>query len=332
MKQFDIYGMGSALVDIEILVSDETLERLGLEKGCMTLVEEAELKKLLDYFESEDKKLACGGSAANTIITAAQLGSRTYFSSRVSNDEVGLFYLEDIERNRVTTNLSDLAAPNAITGQCLVMVTPDAQRTMVTYLGVSSGFSEGDLNNAAIKDSEYLYIEGYLSASPSALNAVLQARHHAPSSVKVVLTLSDPNIVTYCKEALDSIIGDGVDLLFCNEEEVLRFFDTQNIEIALDGLKRISKTFAVTRGASGAVIYDGSQFLKIPAFSVSVKDTTGAGDSFAGAFLYALSKGHGFELAGKCANYAASQVVSQFGPRLTGDCLQRVLDYRKISV
>ena len=318
MKQYHIYGLGAALVDTEIEVKDHELEQMGVEKGLMTLVDESRQHELLNHLEGHlvHSKRASGGSACNSIIAASYFGANTYYSCKVANDENGDFYLNDLKAANVDADFNGDKA-EGITGKCLVMITPDAERSMNTYLGISETLSSEQLNAGAIAASEYLYFEGYLVTSPTGRAAAIEARKLAEQNqVKTAISLSDPGMVQFFKEGLIEMIGDGVDLLFCNEAEAKGWAETDCLDQAVSQIKTIAKTFAITLGAKGALVFDGEQLINIDAHQVQAVDTNGAGDMFAGAFLYAITQGHCFTTAGKLASRASAEVVADFGPRL----------------
>lgn len=317
MKQFDVYGLGNALVDMEFQVDDEFLDSMRIEKGIMTLVEEDDQQKLIQQLSARGGKKASGGSAANTLIAISAMGGSTYYTCKVADDEYGHFYLNDLRAAGVDTNMNG-KHEGGTTGKCVVMVTDDAERTMHTFLGISSDLSVSDLNKEHIAASQYCYMEGYLVTSPSAKEANIEARKTAEANgVKTALTFSDPAIVEFFEDDLTDTIGNGIDLLFCNASEALSYTKKDNIDDAVEVIKTFSKNFAVTLGADGAIVYDGSTLYEIAANKVNAIDSNGAGDSFAGAFLYGITNGYSFEDAGNLASLTASKVVSQFGPRLS---------------
>ncbi|MGK0442878.1 MAG: sugar/nucleoside kinase (ribokinase family) [Pseudohongiellaceae bacterium] len=261
-------------------------------------------------------KRASGGSACNSIIAASYFGANTYYSCKVANDDNGQFYLDDLKSAKVDSDFEGEKAVG-ITGKCLVMITPDAERSMNTYLGISETLSTEQLNPSAIAASEYLYFEGYLVTSPTGRAAAIEARKVAEQHhVKTVISLSDPGMVRFFKDGLIEMIGEGVDLLFCNEAEAKGWADTDCLDTAITELKTIAKQFAVTLGANGALVFDGENLITIAPYKADAVDSNGAGDMFAGAFLYAISHGHDFASAGRLASRASSEVVSNFGPRL----------------
>lgn len=321
MKKYHVYGVGAALVDTEIEVEDQFLVSTGIEKGLMTLVDEERQHQLIKDLEGHlvASKRTSGGSAANTIIATSYFGGNTFYSCKVANDDNGHFYLEDIKNAGVDSNFHS-EKEEGITGKCLVMITPDAERTMNTFLGISETLSEKELHLAAIQDSQYLYMEGYLVTSPTGRAAAIKARETAEhNGVKTALSLSDPGMVEFFQDGLREMIGNGVDLIFCNKDEALGWAGTDKLDIAIAELKKITKTFAITLGARGALLWDGQKLIEIAPNPVKAIDTNGAGDMFAGAFLYAITQGQSFKVAGDLASLASSSVVCSFGPRLSAE-------------
>ena len=319
MKKYHVYGVGNALVDMEFEVEDAFFQQRGIDKGVMTLVDEERQYELISHLDAFEGKKASGGSAANTIIAVNYFGGNAFYSCKVANDELGDFYVDDLQAAGVDSNVGD-GRKDGVTGKCLVMVTPDAERTMNTFLGITETFSVDELHHDAIKNSEYLYIEGYLVTSDTGRHAAIEARKIAEEAgVKTALTFSDPAMVEFFKSGLAEMLGDGVDLLFCNEAEAKSWSGSDDLNQALESLKSVAKTFAVTLGSKGAMIYDGKQMIEISPHQVKAIDSNGAGDMFAGAFIYGITHGHSFYEAGNIASLAAARVVSQFGPRLKAE-------------
>jgi len=286
--KFNVYGLGNALVDMEYSVDDSQLKSLNIEKGLMTLVELEQQQAIIEKLGLENAKKGSGGSAANSMIALANLGGSSYYACCVANDELGEFYLKDLADAGVASRSNNVANSNTAdqtlpTGTCLVMVSPDAERTMNTYLGVSSAFSVDDIDIGAIKQSEYVYIEGYLVTGEGSREAAVYAREQAEKlGVKTAMSLSDPNMVSFFKEGLQSMIGKGVDLLFANEDEAKGMADTDDLEAALNYLQTIAKDVVVTLGGEGAVILTEGRRIKVDAVKTDLVDTNGAGDMFAG--------------------------------------------------
>src|SRR5690606_13999259 len=230
MKKYDVTGIGNALVDIEFKVTEQFFAENGVEKGLMTLVDEPSQNALMNVIDTVHSKMQCGGSAGNTVIAISQFGGKAYYSCKVANDEMGHFYMNDMKEAGVTHNLNEKNLAEGITGKCLVMVTDDAERTMNTFLGITETYSIADVNEEAIKDSKYLYIEGYLITSENGKAAMKHAKKVAEENgVKVALTFSDPAMVKYFREPMTEVIGASVDLLFANEEEAMLFTEKDNL-------------------------------------------------------------------------------------------------------
>lgn len=315
---YHIYGIGAALVDTEIDVTDSDLAELGITKGQMTLVDAGRQQQLVDYLSGHlvHSRRASGGSAANTIIAASYFGAKAFYSCKVARDDNGSFYLNDMDAAGVACNVYDHVG-DGVTGKCLVLITPDAERTMLTHLGISETLCRQALDHDAVSRSQYAYIEGYLVTSPSGRAAAIELRETAERhGVKTALSLSDPGMVQFFGDGLREMIGNGVDLLFCNELEAQGFTGTEDTAAAAKVLGQYAKTFAITCGARGALVHDGNTLHTIAPHQVKAVDTNGAGDMFAGAFLYAITHGHSFVDAGRLASRAAAEVVSSYGPRL----------------
>jgi sugar/nucleoside kinase (ribokinase family) len=318
MKRYGVYAVGAALVDTEIEVDDADLIAMGVSKGRMTLVDEARQRELLEHLQGHLVKAsrASGGSAANSVIAVAQFGVPSFLSCKVASDADGAFYLQDLRAAGVD-HPQGAGTAHGTSGKCLVLITPDAERSMNSYLGISESLSTAELAPEAIASSEYLYLEGYQVTSTSGRAAAVCAREFAEQAgVKTALSFSDPGMVQYFREGMEILVGSGVDQLFCNEAEALAWARTDNIDEALASLRAIARCFVITRGADGALVFDGQDLHHIDAHPVVAIDSNGAGDMFAGAFLYALCRGEHAATAGRFASLAAGTVVSRYGPRL----------------
>ena len=241
-KKYNVYGIGNALVDIVTEVDDQFLQDHNIEKGFMTLVDEENQTRISNAINMNNSNKQCGGSAANSIIAVSQFGGSSYYSCKVANDELGDFYKQDLKSNGVDSNLQGEDLESGITGKCLVMTTEDASRTMNTFLGITSDYSRSEIKEGALKDSQYLYIEGYLVTSENGQDAMKHANKLAEDNgVSTALTFSDPAMVKYFKEPMESVVGTGVDLLFCNEEEAMLYTDKDNLADAKEALKKAKK-------------------------------------------------------------------------------------------
>ncbi|TVS17505.1 MAG: adenosine kinase [Gammaproteobacteria bacterium] len=315
-KSYHVYGIGNALVDMEYPIEDGFLEHNAIAKGHMTLVDETRQAELTMELAGVEPKRGSGGSAANTLIAVSGFGGRAYYSCKVADDEPGRFFVRDLEAAGVATNAQNHHEPG-VTGRCLVLITPDAERTMNSFLGISSSLNAHELDEDALLASECLYMEGYLCSSDSARRAVIHARELARAAgVKLFATLSDPSMVEIFRPQLKSMIGEHVDHLFCNEEEALGWTGAADVDAAVEALSKQASSFCITLGARGALVFDGERRIMIPAEKVSAVDTNGAGDIFAGAFIYGLTHGLGYEGAGRLASRAAARLITRFGARL----------------
>lgn len=324
--QYNVYGLGNALVDIECALSVDDLATIGMDKGVMTLLDEAVQDNAIAQLNGRNIKRSCGGSAANTIIAISQLGGNTFYGCKVADDEYGKFYTKDLVDCGVETNLTSHAPEAGITGKCLVLVTPDADRTMGTFLGISSQLSEADLNADAIAAADYTYLEGFLVSGDNSRTAAIKARQLAKAAGRqVAMSLSDYNMVKFFKPGLLEMIGDGVDLLFTNESEALLMAATEDMTAAIEHMKTLAKAFAITRGPQGSIIFNGEQVIEIDPYPVEAIDTVGAGDMYAGGVLYGITHGLSWAQAGQLGSMASAKLVTAYGARIATEDLQAVL-------
>ena len=324
-KKFDVYGIGNALVDMEFEVSNDFLKVAKIEKGLMTLVDEDRQTEIVNTLTGAHHKRSCGGSAANTMIAISQFGGSSFYSCKVASDETGDFYFKDLMDNGVETNLSTSSLESGITGKCIVLVTPDADRTMNTFLGITATLSAKEIVEEHVKNSNYVYIEGYLVASPTGKEASVKLKKIAEThNVKTALTFSDVNMVNFFADGLKEMIGNGVDLLFCNEAEAFAYTKSSNLKEASAALKKIAKTFAITLGPKGALVFDGKEEIHVVTMPVEAVDTNGAGDLFAGAMLYGINHGMTYAEAAKLGCLSSSTLVTQFGPRLKKEQITKI--------
>jgi sugar/nucleoside kinase (ribokinase family) len=317
MGMLDIYGIGAALVDAEVSVTDDFLARNGINKGVMTLVDEPTQSKLIRTLESNGEVCIrrSGGSVCNSLVIASQLGSPSFFCGKVALDIDGNFFSADLRKAGV--KFDPISHVEGVTGKCLVMVTQDAERTMNTFLGVSELLTKQEVNERAVGVSSWLYLEGYLATDQIRTDVALHAISVAKiNGVKVALSLSDPFVVELHRRSLKQIIASGVDLIFCNKQEALSFTKSKSIKDAFEKLKGMAAFLVITDGSNGATIFDGKAKFVTKAIKVTAVDTTGAGDMFAGVFLHCINIGVDFKTAAMHANYAASRIVTKYGPRL----------------
>jgi sugar/nucleoside kinase (ribokinase family) len=322
-RKFNVYGIGNALVDLQFEVEPAFLEKMGIDKGVMTLVDEERQVMLLSALSHLPSKRSSGGSAANTMIGVVQLGGTAVYGCKVADDVFGEFFVSDMRAGGVACDPK--RSPVGVTGTCLVLITPDADRTMNTFLGITSAFGPEQVDPALVADADYVYIEGYLLTSDSGLEAALTSQKLArDAGTRVALTLSDPSVVQAFGERMKKVVAAGVDLLFCNEAEARAYTGCGLTEEALEALGGEVPMVAATCGPEGALVRDGEGVHRISPFLVEAVDTNGAGDLFAGAFLAGLTAGRPVTEAGKLAAYASSRVVAQYGPRLPGSLADRI--------
>lgn len=318
MSHYDLYAIGNALVDSEYEVSDALLDAMGVDKRHMTLIDSARRAELLNHVGAIQARRTGGGSAGNTVVALAQLGGKAFYSCKVADDELGAFYAQDLANNAVATNLSHAPASQGQTGSCMVLVTPDAERSMCTFLGATAELASSVLHPEDIAKSKIYYMEGYLAASPTGLQAALQGKQIAKDAgVALATTLSDVSMINFCRAGLDAMIGDGLDYLFCNEEEAQVWCGSTDLALICETLNRLAATVCLTRGPMGCVVIEHNQTTTVSTTPVTAVDTNGAGDMFAGAFLHAITQGYNTIQAAELANRAAAAVVSQHGNRLS---------------
>lgn len=313
-KNFDVVGIGNAIVDVISTSNEAFLEEHDLPKGGMTLVDAERARQL--YAATGPTTEMSGGSAANTLAGLASLGGQGGFIGKVRDDQLGEIFRHDIRSTGIafTTLPAEGGAP---TGRCLVFVTPDAQRTMATHLGISVTLGPEDLNHELIAEARVLYLEGYLWDAEAAKQAFLEAVETAKANdTKVALSLSDPFCVERHRESFLELIANHVDLLFANEQEAGSLYLSDSFEKAVAQLQRDCETAVVTRSAAGSMILKDGKRFEVPAETLGeVVDSTGAGDLYAAGFLYGYTRGHPPSACGRIGALAAGEVISHVGPR-----------------
>tara|TARA_B100000287_G_C20506892_1_gene731454 strand:+ start:25 stop:1017 length:993 start_codon:yes stop_codon:yes gene_type:complete len=325
MKKYDVFGIGNALVDCVILVTEKFLQENNIEKGVMTLVDDEKQKSIIEKIKNSDKFIQSGGSVTNSVYTLSQLGGSGYQSFLISDDEHGKLFLEDLNKSGINISDENFYLGEGMTGSCLVLTTPDAERTMNTCLAVSSKYSVKNINFDDLALSKYLYIEGYLVTSELAIDAIKKSIAFCKKNdVKISLTFSDLSMVKYFKEKFDQILTEKIDLLFCNKEEAITFTGEDNFDKCSSSLLQLSDIVVITNGKEGSTIITDSKKINIDPYSVKAIDTVGAGDTFAGAFLYGINNGLDFKKSGKLASKLSSKVVTKLGPRLEKDVIESI--------
>jgi sugar/nucleoside kinase (ribokinase family) len=312
--KFDVTAIGNAIVDVIAQADDALLASHKLPKGAMNLIDAEMAEKL--YGIMGPGKEASGGSAGNTIAGIAMLGGKTAYIGKVAEDQLGTIFTHDIRAAGVTYDTKPLVG-GLPTARSLIFVTPDAQRTMQTFLGACTQLGPEDIDLDHVKASKVVYMEGYLWDLPRAKQAMLDAAMKAKDSgVKVSLTLSDAFCVNRFRDEFLDLAEKYIDILFANESEILALYQTDNFDTALQQVKKHCEIAALTRSEKGSVVVNGDEVHVIEAVKgVKVVDTTGAGDAYAAGFLYAYTQGTDLKTAGTLGGAMAAQVISQYGPR-----------------
>jgi sugar/nucleoside kinase (ribokinase family) len=313
--KYDVLGIGNAIFDVLVRTEDDFLRAHGMDKGSMALIDEARAAAI--YKAMGPATEISGGSAANTIVGVADFGARAAYVGKVKDDQIGRLYMHDIRAAKVAFDTA-AAAGGPATGCSYILVTPDGERTMNTYLGAAQDLSPNDIDPAQIAASSIVYLEGYLWDPKDAKDAFLKASKIAHDNGRTVaLTLSDAFCVgRYRGEFLDLIRSKTVDLVFANEAELQSLYETDDFDKALVQLRNDAKLAVVTRSEKGCVVASGDSTVAVPAFPVTkVVDTTGAGDLFAAGFLFGLVRGVNHEQAGRLGVLAAAEIIQHLGAR-----------------
>lgn len=318
---FDVLAIGNAIVDTVAEVSDAFITKNNMDKGIMTLIDENQSKNLhhnlLEDNEAKVISQCSGGSAPNTAVGIASLGGKVAYIGKIHWDELGNFFNENIHSSDVHF-ASTPAMEGSATANCLVMVTPDAQRTMHTYLGACTELDEDDIDENLIERSKIIYLEGYLWYQERAKKAMVKACKFAHEHKrKISFTLSDPFCVENNRAEFLSLIQNNVDILFGNEDEVKSLFETNNFEEAIRRAASVCELVTITRGEKGATaIHNNGELISIPAKEVNrVVDTTGAGDLYASGFLYGYAKGMNIQDCIRTGCMASAEIISHYGAR-----------------
>ena len=313
-KEVDLIGLGNAIVDILVNVEDEFLQINNLKKGSMNLINSNESEILLKNCKVIKK--VSGGSSANTIVCLAELGNNVQFIGRVKNDNFGNFFSTDIKKSNAIFNSSSIdRGPSS--AHSIILITPDAQRTMCTYLGASVEFEPKDINFNSIEKSKYLYLEGYLWDSDLAKTAFLKAAKIAKeSNTKIILSLSDSFCVERHRESFLKLIDNYIDILFCNEFEILSLFKAKDLKSCKKSISSICQLVIITLGSKGSLVITEDRIEEIkPRILGKIIDTTGAGDLYAGGFLHGLINNYALKECGEMGSICAGHIITQIGSR-----------------
>lgn len=322
-KSINVFAVGNALVDILALVPEDFIRKHQLNRGGMTLVDDEYQGSLISDLGNINLKLRSGGSAANTTIAIALSGGSAHFTGKVGSDANGSFYRQDMLDCGISFDVAPLTSGS--TGSCLVLTTPDAERTMCTNLGVSTKLSSTDINVEMLIRSTYSYVEGYLWSAPDPRQACLETMEQSKRhGVKVAFTFSDGFLVEGFSDDFRHLITNYCDLVFCNAIEAQSLFHTESLLECAEKLGKMVKLALITDGDKGCLVVKDQQVIAVPGFPVKPLDTVGAGDAFAGGVLYGLTNGLNIIEAARWGNYLGSQIVQIYGPRLEGAMIDDV--------
>ncbi len=311
---YDVYGVGNAIMDLQVQCDDAILDTIGVEKGIMTLTEEAQQQHVLGRLSEHPVHQCSGGSAANTIVGVADFGGKAAYACKVGNDAFGSQYLNEMQKLGIAI---EVEPGSGQTGSCVVLITPDAQRTMLTHLGVSSYLGPEDIDADEIAKAKYVYIEGYLFTGESTRAAALKAiRLAKEQGVKVALTVSDPFLIDLFRDQFIELIEGPVDLLFCNEQEARALTGFDDPVDCAKAIHRHAENIALTLGKNGSILMHEGEVIAVESMPVQAVDTTGAGDMYAAGVLYGITNGLSWQQAGHLGSHAAAQIVSRLGARL----------------
>lgn len=310
---YDVVGIGNALVDVLVHADDAFLEEHGLPKGTMTLIDAGRAATLYDLMPPAVE--ISGGSAANTMAGIASCGGMGAYIGRVATDQLGGVFAHDIRAAGVAFERHP--SQSLATGRCLIFVTPDAQRTMQTFLGAGADLGPEDVDPALIASAQVTYLEGYLWDPPAAKDAFLKAASAArEAGRRVALTLSDPFCVDRYRDEFVDLVRDHVDILFANEAEILHLYRASTFDEALQHVRGQCEVAALTRSEKGSVVVTAGEVHVIDAAPVArVVDTTGAGDMYAAGFLFGFTHGYDLATCGRMGGIAAAEIISHFGAR-----------------
>lgn len=313
-KDIQLCAIGNAIVDIQFEATDKEIRELTFEKGTMTLVDAQKHEEIADKMNNRNKYFCSGGSAANSVIAFSSFGGKSAYKCLLGDDSNGKFYRDEMANLGLILSTENI--PNKSTGVCYVLISPDTERTLATSLGANTLFSPKNINNEIIKRSEWLYLEGYKITEDSGYESLLYAISIAKKyDTKIALTFSDKFIVDFFKDRVDNIL-ESVDLFFCNQLEAQSFTKTKSNDNAFKELKKLEKNFVMTEHDKGSRIFWNKKTYEIPAYDATPVDSTGAGDMYAGGFMYGLIHGKSLSRAGHLGSLAAARVVSQHGARL----------------
>lgn len=326
-NEIDVFGVGNALVDTLAFVDDDFIREHSLQKGTMTLVDAEKQGAILNALQHHSLELRSGGSAANTMMGISRLGGSGFYSGKTSRDTNGEFYRQDLIHGGIHFDVHPATEKEGPTGTCIVLTTPDAERTMYTNLGVSIELDAPDIDADRLKKCKFTYLEGYLWDPPRPKQACIRTFEEAKKlGVKVAFSFSDPFLIDRHREDFFNVTREYIDVVFCNSDEVRKFAEMENLEDAARYIGNIVELAFITNGAHGALVVQNGKITEVPGFQVKVKDTNGAGDAFAAGVLYGLTHDADPASSARLGNYIASEVVQIQGARLEESLKHKVAE------
>jgi sugar/nucleoside kinase (ribokinase family) len=317
-REIDVFGVGNAIVDTLAFVDADFIRERGYHPGVMTLVDADRQAELLLALKDHPLELRSGGSAANTMIGIVRSGGSGFYSGKVARDTNGEFYRMDLLKAGLHFDVHPIPDENhGPSGTCVVLTTPDAERTMFTHLGVSTMLGPDDIDEGRLKRCKYSYAEGYLWTGESTKAALHRSMELSKKNgVKVAFSFSDPWLVNLAKDEFRALASDFCDVIFCNAEEAKGFTDKPTVEEGADAIGSLVKTAFITNGSKGCIVVHEGLRTEVEGFKVNAVDTNGAGDAFAGGVLYGLTHGMSVGSAARWGNFLASRVVQVHGARI----------------
>jgi sugar/nucleoside kinase (ribokinase family) len=311
---YDVFGVGNAIMDLQVQCEDAFLSANDIEKGIMTLTEPERQQHVLNALSDHKVNYCSGGSAANTIVGIADMGGKAAYAGKTGSDAFGKQYIDEMQELGIAI---EVPSGNGASGTCVVLITDDAQRTMLTHLGISGSLCADDIKADEIAKAKYVYVEGYLFAGDStkaaAYTAIKLAKEHG---VKIALTISDPFLIDICRDEFQRLIEGPVDLLFCNEDEAKSLTGLDDPINSAQAIHRHCENVALTLGKNGSILMHEGEVIAIEGVEIDAIDTTGAGDMYAAGVLYGITNGLSWKQAGHLGSHAAARIVSQLGARL----------------
>ncbi len=318
-KKYDVFGVGNAIVDTLAQVDDQLITDLGVGKGGMALMDTENQANVLAKLERQDLQLASGGSAANTMVAIAQSGGTGVYCGKVASDTNGEFYKKDMEECGIQFPVPAAPETSLPTGTCVVLTTPDAERTMCTHLGISTTLNKSEINLDLLAQSKCSYIEGYLWDADEPRAACVEAFEQSKKlGVRAAFTFSDAFLIDRFSDDFHKVVSEYCDIIFCNADEARQFFGSESLEECTSKMAAICDLAFITDGSNGCNVVEKGNVTVVPGFPVKAVDTVGAGDAFAGGALYGITNGLDAAQSAKWGNYFASRVVENIGPRLSG--------------